>query len=327
MKDICLDGYVDSIKIRVNFVDKSHRNEVYNNIINFIKEKNLVAIKYDETISNPYCQITKLTSSNTTIATVTKTAFTHRFINQFILSIAFHGLHRYNKKLDYKSKLLLKNITAYLNTKALPFLITQFDICTDISFNIENLVALCVNRKPRKNYHPLGKYDQYGKKIQAYDSTYEIEKFESKEKRNNVMKLAYLYDKRKKEREKANHDIGYDISRLEVKFQSRFFLDKEISVRTFLQELKDYKIFYFEDIKQKDRFIKQYNKANNNKHRKQLIDKLSTVTPVIVTNMKNIEEFLRMVDTIKFDEKGSFMVTPNEYYLIGTSRLNSTAKK
>lgn len=52
------------------------------------------------------------------------------------------------------------------------------------------------------------------------------------------MKLAYLYDKRKKREKKANHDIGYDISRLEVKFQSRFFLDKEISVRTFFTRVK-----------------------------------------------------------------------------------------
>lgn len=33
------------------------------------------------------------------------------------------------------------------------------------------------------------------------------QKFESKEKRNNVM-LVYLYDKRKKEMIKAIHDIG-----------------------------------------------------------------------------------------------------------------------
>lgn len=142
------------------------------------------------------------------------------------------------------------------------------------------------------------------------------------------MKLAYLYNKRRKEIIKANYDIGYHISRLEVKFQSRFFLQKEVSVRTFIEELKDYKLFYFKDnMIQKEEFIKRYNKANSNKHRNQLIDELSMVTPEIVTNMKNIEEFLRMVDTIKFDEKSNFFVTPKENYIIGTSRLNTTAKR
>jgi hypothetical protein len=43
--------------------------------------------------------------------------------------------------------------------------------------------------------------------------------------------------------------------------------------------------------------------------------------------MVKIEEFLRMVDTIKFDDKGNFFVTPKENYIIGISRLNTTAKK
>jgi glutaredoxin-related protein len=141
------------------------------------------------------------------------------------------------------------------------------------------------------------------------------------------MKLAYLYDKRKKEMIKASYEIGYEVSRLEVKLQSRFFLDKEVSVRTFIEELKDYKLFYFKDMTQKEEFIKRYNKANSNKHRSQLIADLSMATPEIVTNMKNIEEFLRMVDTIKFDDKGKFFITPKENYIIGTSRFNTTSKR
>ena len=141
------------------------------------------------------------------------------------------------------------------------------------------------------------------------------------------MKLAYLYNKRKKEIMKANYDIGYEISRFEMKLQSRLFLDKEVSVRTFLQELKDYKLFYFKDIVQKEEFIRKYNKTNNNKHRNKLLAKLSKLIPEIITNMVKIEEFLRMVDTIKFDDKGKFFITPKENYIIGTSRLNTTAKK
>ena len=66
-------------------------------------------------------------------------------------------------------------------------------------------------------------------------------------------------------------------------------------------------MFYFKDT-QKDEFIQRYNKINNNKHRNKLLAKLSMVTPEVKTNMVKIEEFLRMVDTIKFDDKGKFLL-------------------
>lgn len=320
--DRWLDGYVDSINLSIDFVDKSYRDEVYKNIINYIKNKDLVGIQYDKKKSNSYFQITKLISSNTTIATLTKKAFTPYFVTQFRITIGFHGLHRYNKKVDDKSKLLLQNIAAYLNAKDIHFVITQFDICTDIPCPIEELVVMCVNRKSSKKYHPLGTYDEDGNKIQTHDTTYEVEKFKSKESRDNVMKRAYLYDKRIKEIDKANNDIGFDLTRFEMKLQNRFFLKNEVSANSFLQELKDYKILYFEDIKQKDEFIKQYNKVNTNKHRDQLVDDISKTTPEIRINMLNISDFIRMVDTIRSDSRGGFIVTRSEDYLYGISKFN-----
>lgn len=329
IKNINIDGNVDSIKLRINFIDKDYRDKILDEILDFIISKKLIHIHYDKESSNEYCQIRKLKSSSTLASIVTSTYCTvndFQNINNYYISISFHGLIRYQKNLDDRSKLLLQYIAAYLNTKKIPFIITQFDICTDIKCPLGNLVAVCINRKSRKKYHPLGTDDENGNKIQENDGTYEVEKFESKEKRNNVMKLAYLYNKRKKEMMKANYDIGYEVSRFEIKLQSRFFLDKEVSVRTFLQELKDYKLFYFKDMTQKEEFIKCYNKTNN-KHRNKLLVQLSKVTPEVTTNMIKIEEFLRMIDTIKVDDKGKFFVTPKENYLIGTSRLNTTAKR
>lgn len=332
MKNISIDGVVDSVKYRIDFIDKDYRDKILDELLDFIITLKLVHIHYDKKLSNEYFQIRKLKSLNTTVGSIITSTYCTtndnlQRINNYYITISFQGLRRYQKKLDAKSKLLLQTITAYLNTNKLPFIITQFDISTDIKCPLENLVAVCVNRKSRKKYHPLGTYDDSGNKIQENEGTYEVEKFESKEKRNNVMKLAYLYNKRRKEIIKANYDIGYHISRLEVKLQSRFFLQKEVSVRTFIEELKDYKLFYFKDMTQKEEFIKRYNKANSNKHRSQLIADLSMATPEIVTNMVKIEEFLRMIDTIKFDDKGKFFITPKEKYIIGTSRFNTTAKR
>lgn len=330
IKNINIDGNVDSIKLRIDFIDKDYRDKILDEIVNFIISRKLVHVHYDKESSNEYCQVRKLKNSSTLASIMTSTyCIVNDFhkINNYYISISFQGLIRYQKNLDDRSKLLLQHIATYLNSEKLPFIITQFDICTDIKSSLKNLVAVCINRKSRKKYHPLGKYDEFGNKIQENEGTYEVEKFDSKEKRNNVMKLAYLYDKRRKEIQKAKNDIGYEVSRLEVKFQSRFFLDKEISVRTFIEELKDYKLFYFKDMVKKDEFIKRYNKANSNKHRKQLIDELSNIASEVITNMVKVEEFLRMVDTIKFDVKGEFIVTPKENYIIGTSRLNTTAQR
>lgn len=332
MKNISIDGVVDSVKYRIDFIFKDHRDKVLNEILNFIITLKLLHIHYDKKLSNEYFQIRKLKSLNTTVGSIITSTYCTtndklQSITNYYITISFQGLIRYQKNLDDKSNLLLQYITAYLNSKKFQFIITQFDIATDIKYTLENLVAVCVNRKSRKKYHYLGTYDDNGNKIQENEGTYEVEKFESKEKRNNVMKLAYLYDKRKKEMIKASYDIGYEVSRLEVKLQSRFFLDKEVSVRTFIEELKDYKLFYFKDMTQKEEFIKRYNKANSNKHRSQLIADLSMATPEIVTNMVKIEEFLRMIDTIKFDDKGKFFITPKENYIIGTSRFNTTSKR
>jgi galactokinase len=136
------------------------------------------------------------------------------------------------------------------------------------------------------------------------------------------MKRAYLYNKRQKEIDKANNDIGYELSRFEVSFQNRFFLFKEISVDSFLHELKDYKLFYFEDIKKKEQFINQYNKANSNKHRTQLIDTLKKSTPEVKTKMWRVGELLKMLDKIKFGSNGKLVIESDKYYLYGLSRFN-----
>lgn len=340
--DKWIDGYVDSMKLRFDFIDKDLRDEIYSRLILFIKEIKLVGIYYDKKVSNSFHNCTKLISYNTTIADISKSVFPNLYTNisNYYISISFHGLKRYNKEIDDRSELLLKNILAFINSeKMLVPAISQFDICTDIPSNIENILVFCVNRNKRKKYYPLGTYDKDGNKIQIYDGTYEVEKFardDDKEKfpiqgellkeiakrRNNVQKRASLYDKRKKILNKTKYDLGYDLTRFEMKLQTRHFVNNEVSVNAFLQELKDYRVLHFDDIKQKEEFIRNYNKANNNKHRNELVEKASAVAPTIKTNMSKIGEFIRMIDTIKFKNDGTFTIARKEDYLYGTSKFN-----
>lgn len=324
-----VDSYVDSIALRIDFVDKEYREVVFRQLSNFVKEKKIVAIQYDNENSTKYRQVTNLLSSNTIIAKITRSAYTydnHNLpspIQHYYLAISFFGMKRYDEKIDEKSMLLLKNIVAYLNTNNVSFSLTQLDIAVDIKQNTNNLLAVCINRKAKTQYHQLGTFDSFGKNIQTNSGTFEIEKFESIQKQNNVMKRAYLYDKRKKEIIKANNDMGFELSRFEVSFQNRFFLQNEVSVNSFLQALKDYKLFYFESIVQKEQLIQAYNKANNNKHRNQLIDKIAQTTSTITIKMFNVGNMLRMMDTIKFDSSGQFVIVKPENYLYSLSKFNS----
>jgi hypothetical protein len=277
------------------------------------------------------------------VAEISKSGYPVPYCNitNYYINISFHGLKSYNKKIEDKSEQLLKSIVAFINSNNMPEpSLSQFDICTDVACDIEHLVLVCVNRNRRKQYYPLGKYDEDGSLIQLHEGTYEVEKFtrdDDSEKfttkeelqkaiakrRANVQKRAILYDKRKKILDKTNYDIGYNLSRFEMKLQARHFSsNKEVSANAFLQELKDYKLLYFENLKQKERFIKRYNKANSNKHRNALVSKVSKTATTIKTNMKNIGEFIRMLDTIKFDAKGRFLIAKKENYLSGTSKFN-----
>jgi len=339
IEDIYVEGYIDSIQLRLNYIDKDFRNIVFNNIIGFIISKKLVAPQYDKKYSTRYSQVTNLISANTKLATISKNQYTSLFINKFTITISFYGIKRYNKLIDDKTMLLLKNISAYLNTTGIIFSISQCDISTDIKCYIDNILVVPYNRNKRKQYNSLGLYDNNGDSIQYYDGTYEIEKFtkdddyinftnkddykkEIYKRKKNVHKLAYVYDKRKKERDKHKYDIGYELSRFEIKLQNRYFLSNEISINAFLKEINDYKVFYFENIKQKDKFIKKYNKVNNNKQRRELIDELQATIPLIKTKMDKIGTLIRVIDTIKFAADGQFTVMKQEDYLYTLSKFN-----
>ena len=261
-------------------------------------------------------------------------------ITNYCISIGFHGLvNCYNKNIEEKSELVLKNIIAFINEDDLfkPTL-SQFDICIDVTSHIDYIVVVCSDRKNKK-YNPLGDLDKGKNKIQLYDGTYELESFikdndkenfpsegklkiEIAKRRDNVKKRTLFYNKRKKILNKSQHDIGYDLTRIEMKLQRRHFINNEVSVNVFSKELKEYKILYFENLKQKEKFIRQYNKANNNKHRSEIITQAFKVATTIKPNMHNIGEFIRKIDTIKFAGKNEFSVTKKEDYLYGRSKFN-----
>lgn len=313
-----VNTYIDTLGIRCECSSKVQRDSLFNSIIDFLKDRNIVGIRYNKERSNQYYQITELLHANSKLATIARGYFKKDTLvdpDYYYININFYGLKRYSKK-DDASLLLVRTIMAFLNTNNVYYRPTEIDFAMDIKWKIEHIVAVCICRSPNVDYYPIGdKHDD--SIIQDNVGTYYIEKFDSYKRKKNAMSRAYLYDKRQKEIEKYNRDIGFDLTRFELKLQKRFFVKNEFNFITRYKALQKYTVLYFRDLENKEQFICQYNKAHNSKRRKivlqKAIEKGSTV--VLQPQMKDIGEFLRDIETIKLNPKGEFLYTKHEEYL------------
>jgi len=354
-----VDTSIDTLGIRCECDNVTQRDSLFNAIIDFLIERNLVAIRYNKKRSNKYYQITELLYGNTKLASIAKghyvndTSFNPDY---YYINISFYGLKRYNKTKDKASNLLVKTITAFLNTYNIDFRLTELDIAMDIKSKIDNIIAMRVSRSPNVDYYQLGDTDNNGNYIQDNKGTYYIERYYLNEKEQQALQLkiqnakteqdkknlrnnakqkinkkiknaisrAYLYDKRLKEIDKFKRDIGFDLTRFEVKFQQRFFVKNEFSFLSRYKLLKKYVVLQFEDIEKKEQFIQKYNSAKTSKRRKEAVEEsVSDNSAILLTQrMNKVGEFLREIDTMKFNTKGEFIYTKHEDYLESRSKFN-----
>lgn len=323
-----VDTYIDTVGLRCVSNSKDERDHLFNQIVGFISKTKLVGVMYDKERSTKYYQITKLQSGNTTLGTIAKGYFensTNGYKMEYsYINLTFYGLKRFNKIKDAASMLLVKTIAAYLNTKDIYFGLTELDIAMDIRSKIAYILAVCIRRSANVDYFTLGDLDDDGNAIQDNEGTYYMEKFESIKRKKNAMSGAYLYDKRKKELEKFNYDIGLEMTRFEVKLQKRYFVKNEYCTGVMYKALDKYAVLEFEDIKQKEILIQKYNNAKSRKQRTVVIDEaLSTNNATLLRpRMDKVGDFLRELDTIKFDAKGGFVYTKQEDYLYCRSKFN-----
>jgi len=323
--DTVINTYIDTLGIRCVCDGKHQRDSLFNTLILFLKERKTVGIKYNKERSNEYYQVTDLLYSNTRLASIAKGYYTNGYnMDYYYINISFYGLKRYNNKKDEASMLLTKTITAFLNTYNINFRLTELDIAMDMKSKIDNLLVVCTSRSPNINYHKLGDIDTDGTNIQANKGTYYIENLKSSKQKKNAMSRAYLYDKRLKERSKYNRDIGFDLTRFEVKLQKRYFVKNEFGVIPIYKSLNKYTVLHFTDIEQKKLLIQQLNNAKTSRTRRDAIEAaLSNNKAILLTRkMNKVGSFLREIDTIKFDTKENFIYTKHEDYLECMSKLN-----
>jgi len=323
--------YIDTLGIRCVCDNKEQRESLSNVLFDFLKEKKIVAIRYNKERSNEYYQITDLLYGNTKLATIAKGYYQNdnNLLNPdyYYVNMNFYGLKRYNNFKDKASFLLVKTITAFLNKYNIDFRLTELDIAMDIETKIENVLTVCVSRSPNVNYYPLGDIDANGNTIQKDDGIYYIEKLSKKQKKN-TMSRAYLYDKRKKELDKFKREIGFDLTRFELKLQKRYFVKNEYTGSSLYKAMGKYTVLYFKDMRQKELFIKNYNNTNNSRQRKRVVKKLldNNNAVVLTPRLNNVYHLLREIDSSTFDSKGDFKYVKHEDYLYCLSKFNRNLK-
>ncbi len=325
--DSTVNTYIDTLGIRCECDNREQRDNVSDALINFLKERKVVGIKYDKQHSSKYYQITKLQHGNTTLATIAKGYFqkdTNIDPDYFYINISFYGLQRYNKINEDASLLLIRTIIAFLNTNNISFMLTELDIAMDMKFSIDNILAVCINRSPNIHYYELGETNTSGEKIQKDEGSYYIERYQSKKQKKNAMSRAYLYDKRRKELLKYKRDIGFELTRFEVKFQKRWFVKNKFGVIPIYKALQKYAVLEFKDTKQKGQLIEKLNRAKKAKQRRKLIDDAieANIAVLHTQKMNHVGRFLREIATIKLDSKGEFVFTKHEDYIESMSKLN-----
>ena len=327
--DSRVNTYIDTLGLRCVCYSKYDRDTLFNRIVTFLSKQHIVGILNDNKNSNKYYQITKLQHSNSTLATISRGYFeqTSRSgyrAEYYYINISFYGLMRYDKIKDDASRLLVRTITAYLNTNNIDFQLTELDIAMDIKSHPDNILAICTKRTANVNYYDLGDYTVDNNKIQNNDGTYYIEKFESFKQKKNAMSRAYLYDKRRKERDKFTRDIGFDLTRFELKLQKRYFVKNEYTGSSMYRAMQKYTQLYFGDMRQKELFIKQYNDVNTARKRAKIVEMtLNSTNAVLLTpKLNNVYSFLREIDSITFDTQGNFKFVKHENYQYFQSKFN-----
>ena len=323
-----VDTYVDSVGLRIECNCKDSRDFVFNNLINFISKKRIVGIEYDKEKSNKYYQITNLYNGNIVLAKICKGYYDNKKNNfdkeYYYINLNFYGIKRYSKK-DKVSRLLIRTIAAYLNTyiTTTPFYLSEVDICMDMRSKLKNIQVVCIKRAPHTDYYQSGDIDKDGNSIQKNKGTYEIERFTSFKQKKNAMCISYFYDKPLKELSKFGFDIGFDLTRFEIKYNKRYFVKNEYSMSSLRKTLKKYAVLQFKDIKQKEIFNKRFNDAQNSKQRRKVTNNaLNDGATLLEPRMDKVGAFLRELDTIKFNSNGGFIYTAQEDYLYSSSKFN-----
>lgn len=282
---------VDTVRLQIDCINAIDQKHIVESLYSFFLGQGKFKVSYkDFNIDNAGLnkRVHFIQSRGTTIATYTTASyptvnFNGKFTgNKYYISIKFAGLKTYNTELDNVSNECLLRLCAYFNTHAIKFKLTELDICTDIKSKFENILVICTRKVPRTKYYELNKK-------QLYEDTFWIERIDSK-KRHSAILRSYFYDKGHKYKESFNRTLPFELTRFELKLQTRYFSKYGIDIDSLRKVLGRYHIMYFENLTKKQNVIDSYSTYKT--IRKREIKRLELEKYRIYADIDFIDDFI-----------------------------------
>lgn len=278
---------IDTLKIQIEFYNSNDQRNVMSNIIHALQSSyNYLHIEYN---SNDNCNfksgllVHSIHTAGTKILELKSASYlsgNHKDKNRvpiYYISIELAGLKRYDEKIDFISHSCLLRVCAYLNTHNLRFFYTGIDICVDMNIPFIYCYSFCNKRSSGVRYYKVNE-------VQPYFNTHYIEKYNNTH--HHVMRRAYIYDKGKKE-----NNINLNLTRFELKLQSRFFNVNSYNENLLSTQLDKYHILYFPTLEEKEAAIELYGAVEANIRRRDL-HRLGLDRYRVIPDTKEIEYFL-----------------------------------
>lgn len=275
---------IDTIVLKIDCKEPNEQREIIEDIKVLLQQLNLFYKYNDKPL---YLSSLKridrrdlIVYHSNTILAVIKTGYSNK---QFYITIDFAGLKSYNQKQDEQSNNYLLRLASYLNCNNIPFKIIELDICLDIESNFKDVVSICLKKQPKVEYY---KVDD---KSQKYESTLYLEKIE-KEKLKSTSIRSYQYDKSIKENIEDR-----SITRFEIKFQPKYFINAGEDIYTILEHCKRYYIAILVNKSDRDKILKVLNKgARLNKTENKILEQFRVnhdikIVENFITNLRNIK--------------------------------------
>lgn len=281
---------IDTVGLQIDLTDAHMQREALRDIIRFICETSNVyadGCSFGEYKSGSaiYYKSTKLAEIYTgSFRSGTKI---NGYVLQYYIAIKFAGLKRYDDDIDMVSEELLFDICVYLNDERLPYKLTELDVCIDIPCPLSNVLSVCTRKSPKTLYHELSD-------PQPYDTTIYIEKL-SKHQRKTAVLRAYTYDKASKER------LPYELTRFELKLQSKFFNKYGFSLDAILKALNRYHVMYYYDDFEKRNVVNAYDSYAVVKHRE--VKRMQFEKRRLYPDSGYLDEFMNRIKPVSNPEK------------------------
>lgn len=244
-----IETVIDTVALQCNFYDEYKCDVAKYEIIERLKQYRLHSndkefkLYTDDDIVFEYKYKTVVTIDSGSFSYVTKNKRKAKTVCYIAIKLA--GLKRFIPEKDKVSHNALMLLVSYLNTHKLSFKVTQFDVALNIFTKLENVLALCTKRHSTTQYYKANEE-------QLFATTRYIEKFKSAKHKADAVSHACLYNKSEKEK------LGYNLTRLEISFQKKFFKNNGFNVGAMYNEFHRYHVMYIPNQKKKQEIMDKY---------------------------------------------------------------------